>query len=254
MRIYAISDIHIDYKVNRQWLNELSRQEYVNDILIIAGDITSDIKLLEYVFKELKSCFLEVLYVPGNHDLWVMDNNNITSIGKFYKIIEMAENNGIVTKPYTYKYISIIPIFGWYDYSFRKQTVNISDIWMDYHACRWPDNFDECDVCDFFTEFNVSNGNMNIKNDFIISYSHFLPRIDIMPLFIPPKYRELYCVLGSSVIEKQIRKLRSNIHVYGHSHVNLSDFRDSTLYINNAYGYPYETKICAKELVMIYEV
>lgn len=41
-----------------------------------------------------------------------------------------------------------------------------------------------------------------------------------MPFFIPPKYREIYCVLGSSIIESQIRNLKSNIHVYGHSHVN----------------------------------
>lgn len=75
-----------------------------------------------------------------------------------------------------------------------------------------------------------------------------------MPNFIPSKYREFYCVLGSSVIESQIRKLKSNIHVYGHSHVNLRDYRDSTLYINNAYGYPYETRICAKELAMIHEL
>jgi len=254
LRIFAISDIHIDYKVNKKWIDDLSRQDYINDILIIAGDITSDIKLLEYVFKELKRCFSEVLYVPGNHDLWVLDDPKLTSIGKFYKIIEIAENNGVITKPYTYKNLSIVPIFGWYDYSFQKKTPNISKVWMDYSACRWPDNFNESDVCDFFTEFNINNGNMMVKNDLIISYSHFLPRIDIMPFFIPPKYREIYCVLGSSIIESQIRNLKSNIHVYGHSHVNLRDFRDSTLYINNAYGYPYETRICAKKLTMIHEL
>lgn len=59
--------------------------------------------------------------------------------------------------------------------------------------------------------------------------------------------------MGTRLLEKQIRKLGSDIHVYGHSHVNNRVMKDSTLYINNAFGYPYETRIAAKELKCIFD-
>jgi Icc-related predicted phosphoesterase len=94
---------------------------------------------------------------------------------------------------------------------------------------------------------------LNTTNKLIISFSHFMPRIDIMPDFIPLFQRRLYPVLGSSLLEQQIRKLGSHIHVYGHSHVNRFIEKDGVTYINNAFGYPYETAITAKKLLCIYE-
>jgi hypothetical protein len=79
-----------------------------------------------------------------------------------------------------------------------------------------------------------------------------VPRIDIMPSYIPFEKRNIYPVLGNIRIEEQIRKIGSNIHVYGHSHVNTRMVKDNVLYINNAFGYPYETKITAKKLICIH--
>jgi hypothetical protein len=90
-------------------------------------------------------------------------------------------------------------------------------------------------------------------NNTVISFSHFLPRIDVMPDFIPPQHRILYPVLGTDSLEQQIRQIRSDIHVYGHSHVNRKIKIDGITYINNAYGYPSETRISAKRLLSIYE-
>jgi predicted phosphodiesterase len=56
------------------------------------------------------------------------------------------------------------------------------------------------------------------------------------------------------LIEEQIRRVGSNIHIYGHSHVNCHVTIDGTLYINNAFGYPYETRITAKMLECVFEV
>jgi Icc-related predicted phosphoesterase len=78
--------------------------------------------------------------------------------------------------------------------------------------------------------------------------------VDLMPHFIPPQRRMLYPVLGSTGLEVQIRRLRPAIHVYGHTHVNRNLALDGVLYVNNAFGYPHETAITAKELKCIYEV
>ena len=87
----------------------------------------------------------------------------------------------------------------------------------------------------------------------VITYSHFLPRIDLMPEFIPSSQRILYPVLGSVQLERQLRKLNPEIHVYGHTHVNRQVKIDGVLYINNAFGYPNETRITSKQLICIHE-
>jgi hypothetical protein len=89
--------------------------------------------------------------------------------------------------------------------------------------------------------------------DTVITYSHFLPRIDLMPDFIPCASRVLYPILGSSQLDPQLRRLNSHIHVYGHSHVNRNVKIDGVSYINNAFGYPHETRITSKHLVCIHE-
>jgi hypothetical protein len=86
----------------------------------------------------------------------------------------------------------------------------------------------------------------------LISFSHFLPRIDLMPNYIPRAQRWLYPVLGSVTLEHQLRAMKSTIHVYGHSHVNRRVEIDSVTYINNAFGYPGETRIAAKQLRCVY--
>jgi predicted phosphodiesterase len=75
-----------------------------------------------------------------------------------------------------------------------------------------------------------------------------------MPRFVPPSFKWIYPALGTSLLEEQIRKIGSQIHIYGHSHLNRRIMKDNTLYINNAYGYPSESRITAKKLLCIYEM
>lgn len=74
-----------------------------------------------------------------------------------------------------------------------------------------------------------------------------------MPEFIPSANKLLYPILGSTQLERQLRRLNSNIHVYGHSHINRHVKINGVSYINNAFGYPIETWITAKRVVCIHE-
>ncbi|MBN2402378.1 MAG: metallophosphoesterase [Spirochaetes bacterium] len=253
MRVFAVSDVHIDFAENRKWLFGLSKNDYKNDVLILAGDITSNISAIIKAFVALKICFKEVLFIPGNHDLWANhSNNNRNSIDNFRLLLKIAGNCGIKMEPVHFNTLSIVPLFGWYDYSFGKPSEKIFDIWMDYTSCEWPEGFDEISIARYFVSMNEPF--LDIKNDNIISFSHFVPRIDVMPSFIPKHKRILYPVLGTSLLEEQIRRLGSKIHIYGHSHVNTRGYLDNIEYINNAYGYPSETIITSKKLLEIYDI
>jgi len=68
---------------------------------------------------------------------------------------------------------------------------------MDFEACRWPENLGLCEITSYFVALNESS--LHIRNQTVISFSHFLPRIDIMPNFIPQEKRILYPALGTII-------------------------------------------------------
>lgn len=252
MKIFAISDLHLDYKENADWLQSLSSLDYQQDILILAGDISDNIELIEACFKQLTNKFKQVIFVPGNHDLWVRRGEQKNSFEKFKLVQEIAQRNGVCMENFDTDDLTIVPLLGWYDYSFGQPNEALKARWMDYIACKWPDNFTDASITEYFTQHNESR--LQVKNKTIISFSHFLPRIDVMPPFIPPYHQMLYPVLGSSRIEAQIRKINPQIHVYGHSHLNQKIKIDNIYYINNAFGNPLERRITRKELLCIFEI
>lgn len=252
MRIFALSDIHVDYAENRTWLAGLSAEEYRDDILVLAGDVADITGLMADAFARLRHSFREVLYVPGNHDLWTYRNGMADSLAAFDHVMKVAADHGVRTGPYTEGGLSVIPLHGWYDYSFGRPSEELSYLWMDYLACSWPDGFDEAAITRHFTSINRDV--LSIRNERTITFSHFMPRIDLMPSIIPEKKRFLYPVLGTTVLEKQIRAIGPRVHVYGHTHVNRRIERDGILYINNAFGYPRETRITRKRLVRVMEI
>ena len=83
-RVFALSDIHLDHDLNARWLSALSMQDYRDDILLLAGDVSDRSSVLERCFADLAKRFHTVLYVPGNHDLWVLREPSFaTSLDKY---------------------------------------------------------------------------------------------------------------------------------------------------------------------------
>lgn len=252
MRIFAISDLHIDYDVNAKWVAGLSIAEYQDDVLILAGDVTDKLRLLDWCLSTLAKRFKKVLFVPGNHDLWVIrDDRAKNSLQKFDDVCAVVESSGASMQTFRERGVSIIPLLAWYDYSFGEPSEELRSIWMDYRACRWPSGFTVKDIAAHFAALNDKE--VSRAGDKVITYSHFLPRIDVMPGFIPSAGKLLYPILGSAQLDRQLRRLSASIHVYGHSHVNRHVKIDGVSYINNAFGYPSETWITSKDLMCIHE-
>lgn len=252
MRVFATSDIHVDYDANARWIRDLSAADYRDDVLILAGDVTDDLELLAWSLRTLARKFRKVQFVPGNHDLWVLRHDHgKSSLQKFADIQAAVEASGASLEPFRERGVSLIPLLSWYDYSFGEPSEELRSVWMDYVACRWPIGYTEKRIAAYFAALN--DGHTNTAGDLVITYSHFLPRIDVMPRYMPASGGFLYPVLGSSRLDGQVRKLNARMHVYGHSHINRRVEIDGVTYINNAFGYPHETAITAKRLLSIHE-
>lgn len=251
MRVFSLSDIHADFGANAFWVAALSCSDYQQDILILAGDVSDSLERFGQCLDIFTRRFRKVFFVPGNHDLWVIrDQGHIDSLEKFERIKALVQACGASMSAEVIENVAIVPLLGWYDYSFGVPDQQLAETWMDFRACRWPSGWSEQDITGHFIDQNPV-----LRSEpgyFTISFSHFLPRIDVMPSFIPPAHRRIYPVLGSNRLEGLIRAIGPDIHVYGHSHVNQDVLIDGINYINNAFAYPHEEHIAAKALRCIY--
>jgi predicted phosphodiesterase len=251
MRVFALSDVHVDYDANAKWIADLSATEYRHDVLILAGDVTDRLPLLGWCLNTLAERFKQVLFVPGNHDLWVIRDRQGDSLEKLQAVRAAVASSGASMAPFGVPGLSIVPLFGWYDGSFGEPSDELRAIWMDFHACRWPDGMDEKQIATLFAAENAAAASGDAAT--VITYSHFVPRIDLLPTCLPAAYRLLDPILGTTRLERQLRALNPTFHVYGHSHLNRRVHIDGVTYANNALGYPNESRIAARRLVAIHE-
>lgn len=248
MRVFALSDIHVDYENNAKWVENLSTADYQDDLLILAGDVSDRLLTLSWCLRTFTHRFKTVLFVPGNHELWVVrDGPHKNSFEKFDEVCTVVEDAGASMRAFRDGALYIMPLLGWYDFTFGAPGETLKTVWMDFVACRWPEGFGPREVSRHFSAMNATSVPDGVEH--VITFSHFMPRIDLMPASIPNEQRMLYPVLGSTRIDAELRQLKSRMHVYGHSHVNRRKTIDHVTYVNNAFGYPHEERIASKCLL-----
>lgn len=248
MRLFLGSDFHVDYRENLTWLQNLSRQDFTDDVLILAGDLSDEVDLVKDCFDALVPRYKKLIFVPGNHDLWTARNGRGPSFEKLELLQDLCAGYGIETRASAFGRTLIVPLLGWYDYSFGEPDSRIRRGWMDFYKCNW-EGLTPADVSARFDQMNEMPDTVGF--DRVYSVSHFVPRLDLMPARYPEKHKALFPVLGSTRFEERIRELGSSMHFYGHSHLNRNKVLDGVTYINNAFGYPSETEISAKTILHV---
>jgi len=277
-KVYAISDLHVDYAENMQSMLALSNQNYTDDTLIVAGDVSDSLEKLEALLKAMRAKFRNVCFVPGNHELWLREKTFAHSIAKFDHILELCEQYDIFTRPFIVDSDSasvwLVPLFSWYRTSendehslFIEKATEIvgKSRWMDDILCSWPDELADnvSKVADYFCSLNERAikhcENQQYDNEQCISFSHFLPRKEL--IFANPEHALEYCVDGAILppheldptprfnftrvagcekLEHQIRQLGPKLHVYGHQHSQRARLIDGLTYVSNCVGYSRE--------------
>lgn len=74
IKCYCVSDLHADSEKNQLWVKEncvrRDEDEDIFTVLILPGDVGSEIDRLEQVFKNVVANYNAVVFVPGNHEAW----------------------------------------------------------------------------------------------------------------------------------------------------------------------------------------
>ncbi|XP_046554949.1 uncharacterized protein LOC124264251 [Haliotis rubra] len=282
-RVFAISDLHVDHRENMEIVQQWSPLDYENDALIVAGDVTDSLPLLQQTLQHLQQVFFRVYYVPGNHELWIrkpeLEKDSIT---KFHQIVTLCNELGIGTKPELLcvshmAAVWIVPLFSWYStpqedpedslYVAPQNPVgeDKSDhMWMDNHMCVWPSSKETRSK--YFADLNSQTCSKQYA-DPVISFSHFLPRTDLIKPsdtelaeietdrkrlglesaveahkkgHINPRSFNFTRFAGCKVLEAQIRQIGSSVHVFGHQHRNKDRTVDGVRYVSHCLGYKRE--------------
>jgi hypothetical protein len=265
MRVFAISDIHADYRENRRWVHDLSMLDFARDALIVAGDISHDRGVLDEVLKALVERFSTVFFVPGNHDLWLRDGTSSDSLAKLHDLFAACAAHGVLTTPRRLGApgdldpVWVVPLFSWYD---RPEDAGASlylpkvgedptlSMWADSWEVQWPKGGVPRPALRFL-DMNEARVD-EVRLGPVITFSHFLPRPELMyptaaelvdlerPLVDPVPAFNFSRVAGTLHLDDQLRRAGSLIHVYGHQHRNRRLFFDGVLYLSHCLGYPRE--------------
>ena len=77
---------------------------------------------------------------------------------------------------------------------------------------------------------------------FVVSLSHFVPRQELLPEKRMLFHEMLHKVSGSDPLERQVRRLLPDMHIFGHTHLNVDRTLEGVRYVQWPLGTPREQK------------
>jgi predicted phosphodiesterase len=260
-RLWAISDIHLSFKANRQALDKLL--PHPNDDLILCGDVGETAEHCHMAFAKAKECFRQVWWVPGNHELYTMPSQKDGTRGeaKYTECVEIARQYGILTPEDDFVLwegeggpVLIAPIFTLYDYSFRPDDIKLENAleWArekdieatDEHLLH-PDPYKSriewCHALVEKTEAQLAAAVAAHPDTKLIIVGHWPLREDLVKLFKVPRF-SLWC--GTKKTEDWHNKYNAKIVISGHLHVRRTDWIDNTRFEEVSLGYPRQWQEC----------
>lgn len=125
--VFAISDLHVGYADNQAFTARV-RPRDDGDWLIVAGDVAESFDTIVTTLATLRRRFQRVIWVPGNHELWTMPQDEAYGRGvvRYERLVAALREVGVTTPEDPYPVwqspvgpLVIAPLFLLYDYSFR---------------------------------------------------------------------------------------------------------------------------------------
>lgn len=269
--IFAWSDLHTDYAQSLERIAQLSQQDFRDDSILLAGDISHQIPIVERTLRLFTHRFRNVFFVPGNHDLWIYKQDYPDSLQKLDALKRVCDDCGVYMTPQKIRdeqrVVQVVPLLSWY----RRPEHNTDSLyipkvgedptlrmWMDNYRIHWPEPLHEAVMADYFTEQNAKHIESPYCSDTpVVSMSHFLPHAHLMfadapvDAIVAPIPGDPYPafnfsrVAGSTAILDQLGTLQPRVHVYGHQHRNRWRQIGDTWFVSHCLGYPQEPRMGA---------
>ena len=126
MQLLALSDLHVEHESTRAALVALEPRP--DDWLVLAGDVSDTVRGLAWALDVLGPKFARLLWVPGNHELWVRPSSSEPrGHGRYEQLVSACRERGVLTPEDEYvewpeqnegEAVRIALLFLLYDYTF----------------------------------------------------------------------------------------------------------------------------------------
>ena len=252
MKLWAISDLHVGYEENRHAVDALPA--FPDDWLIIAGDTGETPTHLDFVLRSLEPKFAQLVWTPGNHDLWTPKTlpSEQRGAAHYDRLVALCRRYGVVTPEDPYAQWpgdgplrAIVPTFTLFDYSFRPDRVSREDAitWAAESGVRSADEDllapDPYATCDDWCAARVAATEARLDalpNDVsLIVANHFPLRRDLAVLPRIPRF-SIWC--GTMRTNEWHRRYTVETVVSGHLHLRSSREVDGVKFEEVSLGYP----------------
>ena len=225
--------------------------------LRVAGDIGESEDQLHFALETLGQRFRQLLWVPGNHDLWTLgkDPERPRGVAKYLRMVEICRQHGVDTPEDPYRRWPgdgssqdhlLAPLFLLYDYSFRPDDITLegavpwaaaqgivcSDEYL-LHPDPYPSRQAWCEARVALTEQRLEEAqSLGLP---MVLINHYPLRRDLLRLRRIPRF-SLWC--GTRSTEDWHRRFNASVVVYGHLHVKGTTMRDGVRFEEVSLGYP----------------
>jgi 3',5'-cyclic AMP phosphodiesterase CpdA len=255
MKLYALSDLHLGYQENRQALEALPA--YPEDWLIVAGDVGETIALHQYAFSHLSKRFAQLIWVPGNHDLWTFPSasqaeKQARGEEKYRQLLAICREYGVLTPEDPYVVwrgeglpALLVPLFLLYDYSFRPADIPLENAlaWAEethvlctdealLHPDPYPSRIAWCHARCAATEQRLQK---EIAGGPVVLINHFPLRQSLIRLKTIPRF-SLWC--GTRRTDDWHTRFSATVVVSGHLHMRATDYQDGVRFEEVSLGSP----------------
>lgn len=258
MKLYAISDLHLDYRANREALYNLPR--CADDWLILAGDVCTSTEQLTEILDHLCSRFSQLLWVPGNHELWVDSKEWGSSVDKYRELVRICRDFGVATPEDDYLVWPgeggphrLVLMHLLYDYSFRPSNVSAEEAvdWAIESRVLCKDEYridpapysSKIDWCHARVEYTRKRLEACAGDMPLVLTNHFPLRYDLVRTMRIPRF-SIWC--GTRLTEQWHLRYGASVVVSGHLHMRATDYRDGVRFEEVSLGYPREWKMEGK--------
>jgi 3',5'-cyclic AMP phosphodiesterase CpdA len=249
LRLLAVSDLHVGQLDNRRFVQEIAPAK--DDWLILGGDLGESEADLRFVLETLAPRFARLVWVPGNHELWTVEQGGLRGEARYRRFVEVCRSFDALTPEDPYEQwpgegppLVVAPLFLLYDYSFRpddvpadqalawaaeKNLVCTDEILLhpDPHPTRTAWCMARCDA----TERRLAAIPETVGT---ILVNHFPLRREHAYLPFVPRF-SIWC--GTRRTEDWHVRYRAKAVVFGHLHIRQQRVVDGVIFHEVSLGY-----------------
>jgi 3',5'-cyclic AMP phosphodiesterase CpdA len=256
-RLWAISDLHVAMAENQRFAEQL-RPTSESDWLLVAGDVAESVGNVGRTLALLADRFAQVVWVPGNHELWTHPSDPVTLRGdeRYRYLVTTCRRLGVLTPEDPYPVwqdpdtgpVVIAPLFLLYDYSFMPDGARTAEeglaiahqagiVAADEHMLHpdpYPSRAEWCSARVAYSEQRLTAIDPSLPT---VLVNHF-------PLVREPtrvlRYPEFAQWCGTARTADWHLRFRAKAVVYGHLHIPRTTWYDSVRFEEVSLGYPRE--------------